>query len=162
MNYEEDIKIDETSLEIEWLNQPSLMMKYSRHAANMQQELDVKRQELDVTKAELDKAIRENPSNFSISKEIKITEAVVTGAILKSKRYKLVYSEYLDAKYEYDVAQAAVKAFEHRKVALENLVKLFIGQYFAGPAVPRDISWERQQKQKKVDDGIASKLKRSK
>ena len=33
MNYEQDIRIDETSLDVEWLDQPSLMMTYARHSA---------------------------------------------------------------------------------------------------------------------------------
>ena len=33
MNYEKEILIDESALDVEWLEQPRLMMRYTRHAA---------------------------------------------------------------------------------------------------------------------------------
>jgi len=42
------------------------------------------------------------------------------------------------------------------------LVKLHGQQYFAGPKIPRDIVWERQERDKKVNSGIALKIGRKK
>jgi hypothetical protein len=64
-------------------------------------------------------------------------------------------------KYEAEVLQGAVNAVDHRKDALENLVRLHGLQYFAGPKVPRNLSEEREyreEQQKKVDAGVAKKL----
>jgi hypothetical protein len=165
MNYEREIEIDESSLDIEWLNQPMLFMKYSQHSAQMRRKVDEAKQNLDVVKAEVDRDIRENPDKYDISK---ITEGSVSSAILVSANYKKAFKEYLDAKYEADMAQAAVIAFDQRKTALENMVRLHGQQYFAGPKVPRDLTTLRAQRKaenerdQKMANGISSKLKRSK
>jgi hypothetical protein len=157
MDYEQDIEIDEMALDVEWLNQPGLMMKYARHSAQMRRELDESKQNLDITKAEVDKDIREHPEKYKLEK---ITEGAVFSAILTAKKYQDAHTEYLAAKYESDMAQGAVNAFEQRKSALENLVKLHGQQYFAGPKVPHDLSWERQQRQQRTNNNIATKMKR--
>jgi hypothetical protein len=165
MDYKTDIEIDEDMLDVEFLNQASLFMKYSQHYAQMRRSVDEEKQSLDVVKAEVDRDIRENPANYNIEK---VTEGTIQSAILTSKKYKTAYTAYLDAKYESDMAGAAVQAFEQRKVALENLVKLHGQQYFAGPRVPHNLSEQRKAKEAEkeksatIQTGIASKLKRSK
>mgnify|MGYP006921285780 CR=1 FL=1 len=157
MNYEQDIRIDENALDIEWLDQPQLMIKYAIHAAKAKLERDRKSVELDLVKADLDRRIRTKPEKFGIAK---ITEAAVTNTILGHSEYKEIQDEYMQLKYEADIAQAAVNAFDARKTALENMVKLHGQQYFAGPRVPRELSREREIRQSKVDSNIASKLQR--
>ena len=79
--------------------------------------------------------------------------------------YKEASQELIDTKYKAEMVRAAVSAIEHRKDALENLVRLYGQQYFAGPKVPRDLSAEASLKhagQKKADAGIAARLKRTK
>jgi hypothetical protein len=46
---------------------------------------------------------------------------------------------------------------EQRKDALENMVRLHGQQYFAGPRIPRNLTEERQAKQKKADTQIKMK-----
>lgn len=157
MNYELDILIDGEALDQEWLNQASLYMRYSKHSATMTQRLDEAKQNLDICKAEADKRIRKEPGNYGIEK---VTETVVANAILIEDGYKDAYDEFLSAKYEADMARAAVNAFEQRKSALENLVKLYGHQYFAGPTVPYLINreWEEKEKGKRQNSKIADSL----
>lgn len=141
MNYENDIRIDESALDIEWLDQPKLMLDYTRHESEMEFVRDSKKEELDLKKAELDLEIREDPKSFNITS--KLTESTVNSAIASNEEFKKLSKEYNEARFEYNVAKGAVKAFEQRKVALENLVKLHGQQYFAGPKEPRNIKKER-------------------
>lgn len=160
MNYEKDITIDDSALDLEWLDQPKLMLKYAQYAAQLSMERDILKEQVDVVKAELDAEIRTDPEKFGLSK---ITEGAVSNTILVQEKYKQIMKDYLQSKYEADVAKGAVNAFEHRKNALENLVKLFGQQYFAGPKMPRNLSEERQfreEQQKQVDAGVGMKLKR--
>ena len=53
-----------------------------------------------------------------------------------------------------EILAAGVKAFEQRKVSLENEAKLWAQSYYAGPKSPRDISGEYKKRQ----DEIKSKL----
>jgi len=68
MDYKTDIEIDEDMLDVEFLNQASLFMKYSQHYAQMRRSVDEEKQSLDVVKAEVDRDIRENPANYNIEK----------------------------------------------------------------------------------------------
>lgn len=154
MNYETDIIIDESALDVEWLDQPKLMLKYSKYLAECEKQRDLLKEEMDLIKSELDLKIRENPDKFGISK---VTEGAVNSAITKDKGFQKVNQEYLEARYELNVAKGAVNAFEQRKNALENLVRLHGQQYFAGPKEPRDIKKERQERK---PEASPAKIKR--
>jgi hypothetical protein len=159
MNYENDIKIDETALDVEWLDQPSLMMKYARILAEARLELDRAKEAVDLIKAKLDKDIRTSPNDYGIGK---ITESVVENAIIAQPAYVVANQELMQAKYDNDIAYGAVKAIDARKDALENLVRLHGQQYFAGPKMPRDLKEEYAVRQKKQDASVASKISRTK
>lgn len=158
MNYEKDIRIDETALDVEWLNQPELMRKYTRYQAGLQLDEDEAKENLEFITAELDKEIRSNPEKFGIEK---ITEGVIKNTILLQDKYKDINKEYLNAKFENNTGKGAIKAIDNRKKALENLVTLHGQQYFAGPKVPRNLSWEVQERQKRADKAVGSKMRRT-
>lgn len=143
MNYEKDLFIDESALDVEWLEQPSLMMKYGRLEANLEFEMGRAKEVADAVKAHLDFEIRSEPEKFGLE-GIKITEAVITNTIIHQETYKQAYLAFLEAKKEYDYCRVAVRAVIQRKEALENLVKLHGQMYFAGPKMPRDLNKERE------------------
>lgn len=155
MNYEQDLKIDDSALDLELLDQAMLFMKYAKNYAETRRTLDVTNQALSIKKAEVDKSIRENPDKYGIEK---VTEGSIQSAILTDKGYQKAYQDYLDAKFESDMASNAVQAMQIRKEALENLVKLNGQQYFAGPSIPHDLTKLRQQREKVVEGNIGKKL----
>lgn len=159
MDYEKDVNIDPNSLDVEWLEQPNMMLKYGRIAAQTKLDMDKAKEKLEVVKAELDKDIRLNPEKYDIAK---LTESVVASTILLQPEYKEASEAYIEATYEFNMARYAVQAISDRKDALENLVKLHGMLYFAGPSVPRDLSkeWGVKQKQKKVDSKIRMQRER--
>jgi hypothetical protein len=159
MNYEQDIEIDETALDVEWLGQASLTFKYCRHAAEMERVRDQAKENLNITRAEIDQKIRNNPEKYKIEK---VTEGSISAAILVHEDYKEANQAYIDAIFELNVAKGAVDAFQDRKKALENLVQLHGQSYFAGPKVPRNIKWEKQEKQKRANSSVAGKMRRVK
>lgn len=139
MDYLTDITIDETALDVEWLRQPEKMFQYAKHAADCRRTVDLAKEALELEKAKLDRDIRTNPEKYELSK---ITESVVQSTILTQESYKEITEQYANAKYDYDVATAAVRALDQKKTALENLVRLHGVSYFAGPTVPRDLNKE--------------------
>jgi len=159
MKFEEDIRIDEDALDIEWLNQPRLMLRYSKISAEAKMEMLLRKENLDLVKADLDKEIRSDPEKFGV---VKITETAVSNTIISHKLYKEANTAYLQAQYEADIAKGAVSAVEHKKDALENLVRLFGQNYFAGPQVPRDLSyeWQQTQKQKTTNESVSKVMRR--
>lgn len=159
INYEQDVKIDGEALDIEWLAQPSLMMKYCQISAKAQMQMDAAKEMVDVVRSGLDKSIRENPEKYGIAK---LTESVVLSTVIVQEQYTEAYGAYLKAKYEADMAKGAVRAIEHRKDALENLVRLFGQSYFAGPKMPRELNreWEQHELQKRSNAGVAAAMSR--
>lgn len=139
LNYEEDVSIDPTALDVEWLEQPELMRKYAKHVTEMEKLRDEAKERLDVGKARIEMDVRNEPERFGLKK---VTEGGIQSTILLQDEYRQLVQEYNDSKYEYGVAVAAVRAIDQRKTALENLVKLLTASYFAGPKAPRDLYQE--------------------
>lgn len=156
MDYAKDVTIDESALDVEWLQQPKLMLKYSQHAADCMRQLDWEKEKLLSVKAEIDRDIRTNPEKYGLAK---LTETVVENTIILNEGYVEQSTNVIQAKYNLDMARAAVTAIDQKKTTLENLVKLFGQQYFAGPKVPRDLSSEsrkREELNQKVNDAVKS------
>ncbi len=155
LDYERDIQIDPNALDVEWLEQPDLMRKYAKYAADVKRVMDETKERLDVTKAKLEMEIRTYPANFGLEK---VTESAIQSTIILQESYQELSKEYIQAKYEYDVATAVLRALEQRKSALENLVKLLSVSYFAGPQTPRDLSQEQLQRRKQREQNTKVKI----
>ena len=174
-DYEQDLNIDPDALDVEWLGQANTFMKYSREAANMKMEVGKAKELVDVTRAALEFAIRDDPEAFKDLPEKK-TESVINSAIALAGQGKLEaigakanyvdplmkdYQEALhalnEAQRDYDYVQAAVRSMDHKRTALENLVKLAQQNYFATPDEPRDLSKEAQKRATR--EGAASKMR---
>ena len=159
MNYEKDITIDETGLDIECLNQAALFMKYSINSAEAAMARDLAKDGLDLVRAQIDKEIRSTPERFYITK---ITETVVSNCIIEQPDYEKANKAYLQARYEADVAQGAVRAFDQKKSMLEALIKLHGQNYFAGPSIPCNLEEEKAKRQERVNVKVAKGFKRTK
>ena len=154
INYEQDILIEEDALDIECLNQPSLMLKYCRLKAELDKNEDLARDNRDLIRSEIDKEVREDPEKFGIGK---LTEGAITSVVLSDERYGKANQDYINAKFEAKVAAGAVRSFDQRKNMLETLAKLHGQQYFAGPKTPRDLSYEalKRKKQERSDSKLS-------
>jgi len=139
LDYVQDTIIDHTALDVEWIRQPELMRRYADHVAEMKKAMDEAKERLDVGKARIERDVRADPSKHGIGK---VTESAIASTILLQEEWLKLSQEYREARYEYDIAQAAVRAIDQRKTALENLVRLLVASYFAGPQTPRDLSQE--------------------
>lgn len=159
--YEKDTTIDASALDIEWLQQPQLMMKYTQHEAKCQQRYESAKTNYDIIKAELYKDISSNPEEYDLAKT---TEIAIQQAMRQTAKYKDAKDTLHQAQYNWNMAQAAVKSMYAKKDALENLVRLYGQQYFAGPSMPRNIDkeWEKKEKQKQSNKNINITRKRTK
>ena len=160
LNYERDVSIDETALDVEWLQQSHLMYKYAKYQADTKKVMDEAKEMLEFIRAKLEMDIRANPENYGLSK---VTESAIASSILLQPEYQESSKKYIEAKYENDVAAAAVRAIDQKKTSLENLVKLLSVSYFAGPSAPRDLSLEwneriKRKEQKEINKNV--KIKR--
>lgn len=159
MEYELDIRIDETALDIELLEQPILMKKYGDIVSEARKILDYAKEGLDAAKAELSKEIRSDPDAFGLGK---ITENLVADTIILQDAYKKAAEEVVEAQYQYGMARSAFDAIASRKDTLEGLIKLHGMQYFAGPSIPRNLTEERTRKNEKVNETVAASMVKKK
>ena len=86
----------------------------------------------------------------------RVTEALVNSYIVEDKGFQEAVEEYNEAKYRSNIFSSAVKAFDHRKYALQDLVKLWAGSYFAGPTEPRDT--KKLNIREKANDSLDKKV----
>ena len=158
LDYDNDLRIDPNALDIEWLDQPRTYMRYAEQLARALKEVDKTKERLEVVKAELDHEIRDAAERGGGKKP---TESAISNTVTNHSRYQQAMSDYNDAKYESNLLSSAVRAFDQRKAALENLVRLHASSYFAGPSVPRELSQEfvEAARSKRVSSKAREKMK---
>jgi hypothetical protein len=165
LDLEADMPIDESALDMEWLDQPNRFLAYAQAEADAKRAYDEAREALEYEKAQLDRMIRKDPNRYDLEK---VTEAVVSAAVREHTEDRV--KEVIEARYEWEMMSKAVAAMEMRKRALENLVKLLALGYFAAPTEPRDLAatkgrWNKElteRRKKRSDAKVASRMKRSK
>lgn len=159
LNYKDEIEIDQHNLDQEWLDQPRRFIKYASAQAQASFDVDKAKERLDVAKARADQDIRNNPQDYGISK---VTESLVSNLITENTEYQHALKEYHQAKYEFEMAKAAVSAFHQRREALENLVRLWSSSYFSEPREPKDKerSMKDQAMSSVADEKVAARMKR--
>jgi hypothetical protein len=161
LNYENDIRIDENSLDIEWLEQANLAMEYGKNYARCRRVLTKASEKVKIVRAACIKEANENPGECC--GKSKPNAADIEAYYRSQDSHKEAKKEWVDAQYELDMAEVAKNEISFtRKAALENLVKLHGQQYFAGPSMPRDINLEAKKRrdQKQSDSEVASKMRR--
>jgi len=140
--YESELVIDADALDVEWLRQAQLFMKYAEAAAKAKKKVDIAKQKLDVAKSEVDRSVRQNPEAYQITG--KPTEGAISSAVSIHPDVLNASDAVINANYEYALLSAAVKSFDQKKDALENLVRLHGQSYFASPETPRNLSNEAE------------------
>ena len=133
-DYEHDLEIDQFNLDREWVQQPNLFMKYSQAAAEADAEVKQLHEKLKVLRSEL---ILESRTEGGAKNANEQEAYYRTKPAFKKLKQKLIESEH-----EAQILQSTVFAFQQRKQALENLVKLHGQQYFSDP-VGEDMSADR-------------------
>lgn len=155
-SYEDEMNIDCTALDVEWLGQPRLMMKYGRLLAEARRALDDAKEFLDYTRAQLDNKIRQDPESYDLTKA---TDTAVAAAILLQEEYKEASGTFIQAKFDVELLSTATRAVDGRKTALENLVRLHGMSYFAGPSVPRDLAAEREKHTQQINQDANKRVR---
>ena len=140
-NYEVDLEIDQHQLDQEWLNQPNLFMKYAEAQAEAKRILDNAHEHVKVTRSKL---VRECKSNFP-----KATGPEIEAYYREDKRHRRAKDKMIEAEYDYSLMCGAVQGFHMRKRALEDLVRLWAGEYYSSPRSPKDVDPEHDTNVKK-------------
>ena len=143
LNYMQDLKIDQYNLDLEWVNQAHLMMKYSEASAQAVFDRDKLKQARDLIEAKLDRIARSSPAPAELPTSAKTGEATapaILNWIHNQPEYIEAQQKRIEAEYRVNLYQQAIFAFQARKSALENLVKLHLGKYYSETYVPPDMA----------------------
>ena len=125
-------EIDKHRLDEEWEQQPRLYRDHAEGLADAERVLSQVEAELKVLRAEVELCIRRNPDEYGLEKCV---EAAVKAAVETHESVKSSSSAVIQAHYKADMCKAAVRTLEHRKAALEELVRLHLADYFSSPKV---------------------------
>ena len=160
MNYEEDMYIDETALDIEILEQATLALKYGRYWAECRERVTRAEENIKVVRSELIKLANQDPDKY-LGDGIKPTGPNIEAFYRSHPDHKEAKEEWIEAQFELDMAEVAKNEISFtRKAALENLVRLHGQQYFAGPSTPHDLSELREERKNQLHHRIGQSLKR--
>ena len=129
--------LDPNRLDMEWGLQARFYRKEAEKMADLRRKFEEAKADRDVALAEMSQKVRTNPAVYGLEKT---TEASV-GEVVTAKTRKVEQS-VIEAQHDYDVQKALVEAIDHRKSALENLVKLRLAAYYADPQMPKGVSPE--------------------
>ena len=135
-DFESDLNIDPDSLDIEWLNQPKLLMKYSKFEADAKAELEKAKEYVAFVKAETAMLVRKNPSEYGVDKA---TNDAVNEIVASDANVREAVQRQNKIQHLLNLVTNMVRAIEQRKSSLENLVKLFGMEYFASPSDSRTL-----------------------
>lgn len=138
-SWQQDVEIDASGLDVEWLRQAKLFMFYAEQAAKARDTVGRLKEAKDVLMAKLAMEIRKSPAVYGLEK---VTEGAIQAITLNDKAYAEATTNLADAEFELDILSSAVRALDQKKSALENLVRLQGQSYFAGPTTPRDLGKE--------------------
>lgn len=135
-------EIDKNHLPEEWCNHPKHYYRRATKLADAREAWERAKAERDVIAADVEKSVRLTPSEFGIEK---VTEAAVNAAVTLDKRHRDANHRVIQAKHAVDMAQAAVDTLDHRKHALENMVKLLLAEFFSVPKEPPEAAGKMRQ-----------------
>jgi hypothetical protein len=130
-NYEEDLSIDPNFLDAEFLNHSQVFMKYASESARTKKVASLAEEKVKVTRSQIILELKSSGEKY--------TESAIEANYRLDPRHIQAKEEQAQAEYEANLMENAVFAFQARKCALENLVRLYATSYNSGPSEPRDL-----------------------
>ena len=149
--FEEDIKIDPSQLDVEAGRQGELFFKWAEQMVDAKEHLERMKFKLEVIEARLIIEVRDDPGKYRLTKP---TVDSVLAAVKKSPKYMEAKNFVIEAAKVHALLSNAVMAMEQRKRMLEVLITLHGQEYFAGPSTPRNLVQACiDAKEKKIKEG---------
>ncbi len=127
--------IDKYKLDEEWEQQPRLFRHYSEKLANAERNHRLAETSLELVEAEVELVIRKDTVSAGLEKG---TEGEIKKAVIVNKEVRKAKRDEIDAHHKVDILKAAVRTLEHRKAGIQDLVQLWMGDYFSKPRIKGD------------------------
>lgn len=130
--YKEKLSVDKFDLDDELIRQPQEFFDAAVDAVEANERTGLMKERHEIILARVEQDIRRNPKRHKVKK---VSEAAIKAAKVKDKRGRQSFKDFLKAKRNEGVCQAAREAFGHRKKSLEKLVELRIAGYYTEPRI---------------------------
>lgn len=137
LDFQKDLAIDLDNLHSEWQFHSSIRYKYACKISELDQKVKKAHEKIKVERSKLIRNAHENSEKIFDKK--KPTAPEVEAYYRTHEDHKKAKDELIKAEYDLSMAYNAVYAFNDRKNALENEVKLFLANYFSTPREEREI-----------------------
>ena len=131
-SFEKEIKINRWKLDEECESHSSLYLYWKEEEAEAKKEKDSADDKLSLTLSSVEMRLREHPPEG-----VKITDATIKALVNSDEAVCACKDLVREAKENVYHLEAAVKAFEHRKSQLNNLVTLYATGYFSAPSTEK-------------------------
>ena len=159
--YKKDLKIDKYDLDNELNDHSRRFVKWSDKLAEAEYYRDKAERKLDAAKAQADYEIREDPKKYGWTEERAITDPFIKASIFRHLAYKRAARDLSKSKLTVKRLMGAVRAFEHRKMAIGEMCRLWAKQYYSRPYVSKDTREIRKEVQDKVGETQEEQLAKS-
>ena len=127
--YKEELKIDKYSLEEECVRQPDLYAKYAKFFAEAEREVSLATLERNKVEAELDKEIQLRHEIHGFPKPPAVE--TIKRWIKAQPKYLIAQQNIIEAQYKFSIIDGIKWSLQHRKMSLEQLVNLFLNNYYS-------------------------------
>lgn len=132
-----DLPIDVSQLDVEWLSQDTVFRKYGNALADAQKRVKQASEKVKTTRSELILEANEDPS--CMGDNVKPTGPNIEAYYRQDKNYKEAKQEFIEAEYERDILDTAKSSAFGRSFALQELTKLALMGWFASPTEPKEL-----------------------
>lgn len=150
LDYKKDVRINDAALDLEWLDQAELSVKYGKEWSVLKKKVAILDEKMKVIRSKLIRKAWADPQ--ATLGQPKGSIQTVEAYYRTHKKHMKIKQELFDAQEELDLVEVAKNEISFtRKSALENMVKLYAADYFAGPNVPRDLSKLRNRDEDRKD-----------
>lgn len=131
------VTVNKNALDEEWVEQPNVVHRAAKRVEDAKDEVARAKAALAVCEAELALDIRKRPKKYKMST---VREGAIKSLVMIQPARRKALSRLHQAQHKQGIFEARVKALEHKKKALENLVKLWSSDYFAKPRTDEETS----------------------
>ena len=151
-----DLQLDE--LDRHLIEQPKAVKNASAELAEAKKDAAELKAQLDVTKAEAELKVAKNPEKFGLEKA---TGALISATVETLKSVQQVTKALLEVRHRVEVLSALMTSLDHRKYALQDLVKLHGQDYFSPVTMTAEEQEEMERRsQLSVKERVAERKRR--
>ena len=159
-DFEKDVKIDDQQLDVEWLQQAELGIKYGKLWADAKYSLQQAQREREHIRSTLIQQVNSDPEKY-LGKGAKATGVNIEAFYRQHEMFMEATQVVDDAVYQLDLAETAKREISvTRKNALSALTELMSLSYFAGPKEPRNLQAIMEEKRKECTGKVGRRFSR--